>query len=557
MAPTTPKGHSLNTPENMYDDTTLTTILGLFPPTGGVGHDNRTTARMTPPPAAKGAPLLPVSPMGTLPATPDSSKYGHEDARRDPFLTLDDLCLHSILTPLSLRDLIRCTGVSRLWRYKLEHLVTPSLIRSHLPFYSPPSSTTVSERLLEFRRLAYRDVSLSRASAAWHLQFPMAALYSAAGNFVVWCKTKNIQLYYEANEISWHLLPQQGEGKLELPVVEPFRRSEVEVVLVNSEGVLLVRCRFESGSTRDPRLELWKDQAYLLPQQTLIWQKDTTQSSRTIPLFLSSTRAYFLSSISTTNPGICESAIQALSLADGQTLYNRRIPDLPFWAYTEGFIAAPNQFKLLCLHNHDFIVEFCGSDSFSIIDGDTGAVLQKICHGGVSSCNVIPVPNAASREFALWGTSLLIEEYSHGGNSSSSRRSIQQIFTQQPDGTFARTNARTAIYDRGASFTVHPFGDYGFCLGIGGLSVLRIVPDKEDRTQKPPTESWMGQQFRVAEAMLVSTPRDGGQMRKCEVGVRWWEKNRPVMPLDQGRIMFDDRAGKDRTLHIVEFGPGW
>jgi hypothetical protein len=299
-----------------------------------------------------------------------------------------------------------------------------------------------------------------------------------------------------------------------------------------------------------------RDQTYLLPQETLIWRKDA-QSNETKPLFLSSLRVYLLFPLTTNNPGISETAIQALSLEDGQILYERKISDLPFWPHTDDFNSATKLFKLLSLHNRDFIVDLSGNKSFSIIDGDTGNVLQRIDHNGLGGCNVIPVPNAAAREFILWSAPLPIEEYSNSGNSAFARRSTHQTLTQQSDGTFIRTDVRTVTYRRGAIFTVHPFGDYGFCLGIEGLRVLKIVPDKKGRRQQPPIELQMGQHFRVSEAKLVSTPRPGGKMGKCEVDVRWWEANRPITLLDQGRIMFDDTTANDRTLNIVEFGPGW
>ena len=99
--------------------------------------------------------------------------------------------------------------------------------------------------------IAYRETSLSRATATWHSRFLTASRYSAAGNFVVCCEARS-------NEINWHFLPWQGEGRLELPIIEPFQRYEVEAVLVNPEGVLFVRGRFGGGCGGKVELGLWR-----------------------------------------------------------------------------------------------------------------------------------------------------------------------------------------------------------------------------------------------------------------------------------------------------------
>ncbi|KAI9769925.1 MAG: hypothetical protein M1840_003634 [Geoglossum simile] len=319
-------------------------------------------------------------------------------------------------------------------------------------------------------------------------------------------------------------------------------------MLVNSHGALFIR----GGSGKETEPGLWRDRVYQLPEKTLTWNKDICQSNATIPLFLSSTSVYLLFPLITTNPKIFETAIKALSLRDGQIRYKRKISDLSFWPRTSNSSSVPKLFKLLCLQDRDFIIDLSGNQSLSIIDGETGNVLQRIDRNGLGGYNAMPVPKAAAREFILWSAPLFIEE----GNGEFARRIAQQTFTQQPGGTFVRTDVRTITYRRGAIFTVHPFGDYGFCIGVRGLSVLKIVPDDEGGRRRPLTEPQMGQQFCVSEAKVVSTRQPSGKMGKCQFSMNLFEENRPVVLLDQGRIVFDEITANNRTLHIVEFWSG-
>jgi hypothetical protein len=205
-------------------------------------------------------------------------------------------------------------------------------------------------------------------------------------------------------------------------------------------------------------------------------------------------------------------------------------------------------YKLLRLGGRDFIVSLNEKyEFFSIISGETGTVLQQIKHNGLRGCSVIPTPDVATREFILWSPPS-VQEISSNGYGEFERRVTRHTFAEQPNGAFVCTNVRTVLYHRGANFVVHPYGDYGFSLSIEGLRILKVVPDKTGRGQNSSTNPESGQQYLVESTKLVPAK---------EVRVRWWEANRPVTILSQTRIMFDDTAADDRTVHLFEFGPGW
>ncbi|KAH0533855.1 hypothetical protein FGG08_007519 [Glutinoglossum americanum] len=442
----------------------------------------------------------------------------------DPFRVLDDLCLSILIDHLRLRELIHCSGVSRLWRARLDIVLMDSRIRTHFPFYNPLPNVACDKRVSNLRRLALRESSLSHAKPTWHGKIHGAERYSMGAHFAAWSKVMT-------SEINWINLPHTRAKSLKLSTGGSF---QVEDVLVNDSGVLFVRGVLEGRLGR-----MWRDQAYQLTSETLLWRKDTLIPKRTKPLFLSPKRAYFLYYQVDAIPRTVGLRLQAVSLARGDVLYELEISPIPLQDFSR------SMYKFLHLRGRDYIIDLSWKHGFSIIDGKTGTVLQQVKHKDVCGYNVMAVPNTASREFILWSPPLCVKELTSEGLNSLARRVTVEKFTLGIDGKFACTRVRT-VHASGANFVVHPYEDYGFSLGIQGLNVLKIIPDTTDTTQDPPVEGWMGQRYRVSESKLVEA---------LWIGVRWWEPNRPVVILNEGRVMFDDTEGDDRTLHIMEFGP--
>ncbi|KAH0548370.1 hypothetical protein GP486_007965, partial [Trichoglossum hirsutum] len=287
-----------------------------------------------------------------------------------------------------------------------------------------------------------------------------------------------------------------------------------------------------------------RDQAYLLSQEKLLWRKDTSDPKTTKPLFLGLTSAYFLDTRTNSSTGRIEVFLCAHCIHRGHILYESLISSKP----PQDF--CPDVYKLLRLCGRDFIIDLSPKDQFfSVIRGETGKVLQRIKHNGICHCNVLPMPDVATREFILWSPSSVLDIPSNGyGEYGYARRVVQHTFTEQPNGEFACTNVRTVLYHRGANFVIHPYGDYGFSFGIEGLRILKVILDKSSREQGSPADLELGQQYLVGSTKLVPAK---------EVKARWWEANRPVTILGQTRVMFDDTAADDRTVHLFEFGPGW
>jgi hypothetical protein len=71
----------------------------------------------------------------------------------DPFCKLGDLCILAVVDFLSMRDLVRCSGVNCNWRQRLGVAVTDRKVRLYFPFFRSPPATAWGQRVQDLRRL--------------------------------------------------------------------------------------------------------------------------------------------------------------------------------------------------------------------------------------------------------------------------------------------------------------------------------------------------------------------------------------------------------------------
>ncbi|KAI9783683.1 MAG: hypothetical protein M1839_003531 [Geoglossum umbratile] len=498
----------------------------------------------------------------------------HSRCHTDPFQILDDVCIRAIFLLLAPVDIVRCDAVSRLWRATVGFNLTGYVIRRDSPYAMETGRfagfESDEERVREFKRMVYEDKALQHGNATWVYYFPCAQVSSIAGNYVVWHQHGLSYLHWQALTGAGESGRQAGESKVLYlsKLVQTAGPIKVESLHVNEDGYLhvMVWVRDSLYLYGQKRTNI----VFSLRDDKVMWDNTLNRTKYPMtPIQIGSSLVYCIATIRTkaqTNAGSSlldsATALAACELKRGKVVYtNHYLDDSPT-------SMEKKDFKLLYLMGKEYIIHI-GShkhrytthsgeqkQEFTIIEGATGNVIQRVRYDGCHGNSVFAKPSTAT--FALWTPPHNI------GFFAFPTYGVIHIYTRKADGTFSRDTSIAVRNPTFPNYTVHPFTLRGFRVHPAAeVHTLTLVDDTKEVVfgQPNPAKDAIERHKSVVLMALVTLPPkvgEGKTRRMCKVKLR--ERvdfgNVTVMGADGTRMVYFD--GYDRgTLYVFDFAAPW
>ncbi|KAI9783681.1 MAG: hypothetical protein M1839_003529 [Geoglossum umbratile] len=519
-----------------------------------------------------------------------------ESLPHDPFLVLDDLCIRTITSFLTPRDLVRCSGVSHLWRATMQYAVPLKVFQQCYPLWEGEFEKSGTWK--DFVRYAYREFAIPRGLAAWMRRLPEAYLWDSAGQYVVWCSARK-------NILNWIVMEPGGEVSRQAmlmkdgidpePVWPESPRWGAVSLMVNKDG--LVFMHDESLNCASVRYVV-----YSLPERRHIWSHDLDPMadnneqpillgkdrlyivqgrtaprllppSPTVPLFSMLNRSYTYSPphppapppSPTFTPVTISSTptLQALSICTRDLIYAADIPqDLVSSAFYR-LLSVGDQEFLICFTDHTIT---SSARDIAIMDGATGSIIQWIGQDGLSGFRVMAAPGA-SNGFLVWSRP---QDVLHipwatrpATNTLDSTVIIQQTFSRLVDGTFVRANI-TTLEHAGSGFHICPGSSHGLLVDRHGyMSTFSVERSKNPRRAIAGSNGEIyriDNEYRIDPKSLkfATLPplQTSASRLPCRVGSSGMRLGF-MLALGEGRFLFDNSDNPEEALHVFDFGPGW
>ncbi|KAH0538906.1 hypothetical protein FGG08_004497 [Glutinoglossum americanum] len=470
--------------------------------------------------------------------------------RDDPLSVLDDLCISQIIAFLSAPDIVRCSAVSRLWKATIQHNLRRTLLHGHFPYAydvgyfgggEGKGGISPEDTLLEFKRQAYQHHAYRCGRATWVEQLTHEAavpLYSAKGGYVAWAPR-------DYGVVFWRRLTGGGDyGK----GIGPAQRielqnlvdgDEVKSLLVNANGMLFLRVDREKRQICNL--------VFSLQDGRTIWSRTTAFPSGAVlefvPRLIGGNRIYLAS---TDVHG--EAYLSALDLHSGAPLYTTRLANDPpvhhigqleLLNFSDGSEYIVNTISTAALF---LIGSPKGRPGIAIIDGATGIVTQWRPHDGIGGHSAMAKPNTTPNTFALW-------------NYNSSPTPQVQIFVQQPDGLFARSQVTNFKYPC-VSWMLHPFTHMGVVISTNGTVCAAANPRGCRAAPRPPETR--GSEVAWCDMRSVRRVVLANQLfRKSQTFRPPSELEVVIQVLDEGKFLFCDYYSGVVGLSVISFAPDW
>ncbi|RMZ80743.1 hypothetical protein DV738_g2625, partial [Chaetothyriales sp. CBS 135597] len=297
-----------------------------------------------------------------------------------------------ILVFLSPLDLVRCERVCQSWRDGIRSWIALIGLQLHFP-YSGEMQDLARKDLLPhqvLKLLVRQDRAFERGEPTSVRRFPHARHWALAGDFVAWADT-------DANKVQWQCLPSTGgnrkAGKTRVVKLQAWitasRPVRLQYLRLNTDGYLLARIIVDVA---DETETIYDIVCSLKDDEELVWHlvhEDIPKlsSPELTPLCIGRDRAYF--AYKTRNHGYDLVAFKAQTgeklyqtpltaeIANGDGDYHRMDHDAPIdlmdFAGSDERIIQFDSDRLMSSLDYSM-----GPESFSIINGTDGQVMQKI-----------------------------------------------------------------------------------------------------------------------------------------------------------------------------------